>query len=62
MSIFTYIVYLHARQTDSASDKCFMDYIQAESVEDAEEAVLSRHEADDPEIITLIEGKHADAR
>lgn len=62
MTVFTYIVYLHARQADCASDKCFMDIVKAESVEDAEEAILSRHEADDPEIITLIEGEHADAR
>jgi hypothetical protein len=62
MSIFTYIAYLHARQADCASDKCFMDTVQAGSVEEAEEAILNRHETDDPEIIVLIEGEHSDAR
>lgn len=62
MSVFTYIVYLHARQADCAADKCLMDTVQAGSVEDSEEAILNRHETDDPEIITIIEGKHADTR
>ena len=62
MSAFTYVVYLHSRQADCASDKCFMDTVAAESAEEAESAILKHHEQDDPEIITIIEGEHADAR
>ena len=62
MNAYTYIAYLHNRQADCASDKCFMDTVQAGSVEEAEETILNRHEQDDPEIITIIEGEHADVR
>jgi len=62
MNVYTYVAYLHSRQADCASDKCFMDTVQAESVEEAEDDILNRHKQDDPEIITIIEGEHADAR
>ena len=62
MTIYTYIAYLHNRQADGAADKTFMDTVTAESVRDAEAAVLERHEPDDPELICLIEGDHVDAR
>ena len=62
MNAFTYVVYLHNRQADCTADKCFMDTVEAGSVEEAEDAILKRHEADEPEIITLMKGDHADAR
>lgn len=62
MLIYTYIAYLHSRQADGAADKTVMDTVMAESVRDAETAIMERYEPDDPELICLIEGDHADAR
>lgn len=60
--IFTYVVFLHNRQADCAADHCVMNTITADSVEDAETRILEHYAANDPEIITVIEGGHADAR
>lgn len=62
MNTYTYVAYLHGRQADCAFDKTIMDRVDASSPQEAEDAILAEHEAYDPEIITLLEGVHHDAR